>query len=177
MRGLASIILAVALAASPRLAQAQGGNPIDIQALGGVTTLRPEAGTAGSGGAFEDMHASGGAMARVHIGDWGLLGLGAYGTGGDYESILAGGGLSRRVVGFGPASIAVFGGYGYYREVGATEIERSATGPLFGAILSLDLNPLVLSLTASDLRGSYDGDDVPEPFDFDVPRVFLGIGF
>lgn len=172
-------VLAVLAVAAPALGQSAAAdaesagaaqeaprtNRFDLQLLGGMSTY------------LDSPHASAGGLAHLHFGGFGLLGVGAWGTGADYESMLYGGGLSRRLFSAGALSVSAFGGYGLYSEVGATNVERDASGVLFGGIAALDFEPFMLSLTVSDLFGEYDGPDVPEAFTFHVPRVFFGIGF
>lgn len=122
-------------------------------------------------------HATVGGLLHVHVGDWSLLSLGMMGWGGDYDSLLYGGALGRHLTHAGPVALSVFGGFAYYHEVGWSGVERSATGPLFGGIATLDLHPLKLSVIFSDLLGRYEGSDVVAPFRFQVPRLLVGIGF
>ena len=99
------------------------------------------------------------------------------GTGSDYDSRLFAAALGRRLANAGRLTLAAFVGYGQYREVGTSEIERSASGPWLGGVLTVDFHPFVGSVMLSDLFGRYAGSDVGDPFRFHVPRLVFGIGF
>ena len=137
---------------------------IGVQLIGGVTTFR------------DAPHAVVGGFLDLGRGDWSLLTVGMLGTGSDYDSQLYGAALRRRVKSAGRLTLAAFAGYGHYREVGSSDIERSASGPWLGGVVTIDIRPFVGSLMLSDLFGRYDDSDVSGPFSFHVPRLIFGFG-
>ncbi len=138
---------------------------IGVQLIGGVTTFT------------NAPHAVVGGFLNIGRGQWNVLGVGMLGTGSDYDSRVFSAALGRRLKSAGRLTLAVFAGYGEYREVGLSEIERAASGPWLGGVVTVDIHPFVGSVMLSDLFGRYDDSDVSDPFRFHVPRLVFGIGF
>ncbi len=138
---------------------------IGVQLIGGVTTFT------------NAPHAVVGGFLNIGRGQWTVLGVGMLGTGSDYDSRVFSAALGRRLKSAGRLTLAVFAGYGEYREVGLSEIERAASGPWLGGVVTVDIHPFVGSVMLSDLFGRYDDSDVSDPFRFHVPRLVFGIGF
>lgn len=158
-------LLALCAGLASFLPVSAGAQQVDLQAVGGANTY------------LNSPHGSVGGLLHGHMAGWGVLGMGSFGTGSRYESMLYAGALTRDAVTFSGVTLLGFLGYGRYREVGWTDIDRSASGPLFGATARYGVGSFVASVTLSDLIGSYSGSDVAEPFTFHVPRLSLGLGF
>lgn len=149
-----------------------------LHAVGGMTTYFKKASSVSNQdpNLSEGLHLYYGGMFEIRLGGWGLLGLGQLGSGRGYDSELIGGALSREVIRVGRARLSLLGGYSYYGETSITT--RRETGAfLYGAMISVDVNPLVLTGAINDLYGRYSKQDVPEPFTFHAPRVMLGVAF
>jgi hypothetical protein len=141
--------------------------------LGGASLVRIEGTTNEAAGT----HLAAGATAGAAVQGWGIVGLGMFGRGGSYDSTLLGAALSRRVIRGGNWSILVFGGVGTYAETGETGIERDAFGLLFGGTARWQVGGVTFAGHYSHITGKYDKSDVSAPFDFNVPRIAVGIGF
>ncbi|MFW6080072.1 MAG: hypothetical protein ACODAE_10650, partial [Gemmatimonadota bacterium] len=127
--------------------QVGAGAGIEVHglALGGLTVSDPP------------LHVVGGVMLQVGVGRIGALGLGMRGLGtlgsgrGGYESTLLGGALAVRLLRAGVLDLSAFGGYAHYGEVGWSGIERSAPGPLFGAVATIRAGSVAIGLAFTDL--------------------------
>lgn len=152
---------------APRQEAAPAGNALDLQLVGGLTTY------------VNRLHGSAGALVRLHRGAWSGMALGSYGTGGQYTSLLFGGALSRDLLTLGAADLGILAGYARYEETGYTDIRRDAMGPMLGAVATLPMDPLVVTVMFTDVFGSWDGLTQAGAFSysFHVPRLLLAVGF
>lgn len=122
-------------------------------------------------------HCYGGILATGGWHKLGVMALGQYGAGEGYSSLLFTGGLTYEVYRLGPLSILGAGGYSYYSEKGDVGIQRGLPAVMAGGIARLRIGPIRPSVALTGFFGSYEGDELTDPFNVSFLRVSFGIGF
>jgi hypothetical protein len=145
-------------------APSPSGWDFGVAALGGVTSTTSS-------------HGYGGLLLTGGWHKLGVMGLGQYGAGGGYSSLLFTGGLTYEVYRLGPLSVLGAGGYSYYSEKGDVGIQRSLPAVMAGGIARVRIGPIRPSVALTGFFGSYQGDELTEPFSLNFMRISFGLGF
>jgi hypothetical protein len=145
-------------------APSPSGWDFGVAALGGVTSTTSS-------------HGYGGLLLTGGWHKLGVMGLGQYGAGGGYSSLLFTGGLTYEVYRLGPLSVLGAGGYSYYSEKGDVGIQRSLPAVMAGGIARVRIGPIRPSVALTGFFGSYEGDELTEPFSLNFMRISFGLGF
>lgn len=132
-------------------------------------------GSHGIGG--DELHIFGGVEAGALYGRFGAMALAQVGGGAGRRSVLVGGGPAVEVVDLEVASLAVYGGLGWYQEsLDPLDVTRDLTGPFGGVSVRIPLPVGAVGVGMSVWRGNLGGDGVVNEVGVTGRRLSVGFG-